>query len=59
MHLIVVLRLNANRTGDLPCYEHYAERRVMLKAAHTNQCELPYEKIKFFQTTQKTNESVC
>ena len=34
--------LNANRTGHLPCHERYAERRIMLKAAHTNQCELPY-----------------
>ena len=34
--------MNANRTGHLPCHEHYAERRIMLKAAHTNQCELPY-----------------
>ena len=30
----------------------------MFKAAHTNQCEQPYEKQRFFQTTQKTNESV-
>ena len=30
----------------------------MLKAAHINQCEQPYEKQRFFQTTQKTNESV-
>ena len=32
--------MNANRTGHLPCHERYAERRIMLKAAHTNQCEL-------------------
>ena len=25
----------------------------MLKASHTNHCELPYEKEKFFETTQK------
>ena len=43
--------MNANRTGHLQCH--------MLKAAHTNQCELPYyEKQTFFQTTQGTNESV-
>ena len=51
--------MNANRTGQLPCHERYAESRMMLKAAHTNQCELPYEKQTFFQTTQETNESVC
>ena len=52
--------MNANRTGDLPWHEHYAERRIMLKAAHTNQSELPYyEKQTFFQTTQDTKESVC
>ena len=52
--------LNANRTGHLPCHERYAERRLMLKAAHTNQCELPYyEQQTFFQTTQGTNEIVC
>ena len=52
--------INANRTGHLPCHERYAERRIMLKAADTNQCELPYyEKQTFFQTTQGTNEIVC
>ena len=46
--------------NNLPCPERYAERRIMLNAAHTNQCELPYyEKQAFFQTTQGTNESVC
>ena len=34
--------INANSTGHLPCHERYAERRIMLNAAHTNQCELPY-----------------
>ena len=52
--------MNANRTGHLPCHELYAERRIMLKAAHTNPCELPYYvKQTFLQTTQGTNESVC
>ena len=42
--------MNANRTGHLQCHERYAERRIMLKAAHTNQCELPYyEKQTFFK----------
>jgi len=44
--------MNAKRTGHLPCHERYAEKRVMLKAAHTNQCEVPYEQQKFFQTAQ-------
>ena len=35
--------MNANRTGDLPCHERYAEKRVMLKPARSNQCELSYE----------------
>ena len=52
--------MNANRTGHLPCHEHYAERRIMLNATHSNQCELPYhEKQTFFQTAQETNEIVC
>ena len=52
--------INANRTGHLPCHERYAERRIMLNATHTNQCELPYhEKQAFFQTAQETNEIVC
>ena len=52
--------MNANRTGHWPCHERYAEKRIMLKAAHTNSyCELPYEKEKLFQSTQKTNDSVC
>jgi len=51
--------MNANRTGHSPCRERYAEKLVMLTTAHTSQCELPYEKHKFFQTTQKTNESLC
>ena len=52
--------MNANRTGHWPCHERYAEKRVMLKAAHTNHCELIYEKETFFcHTTQKSNESVC
>ena len=46
--------MNANRTGHWPCHGRYAEKRVMLKAAHTNHCELSYEKQKFFQTTQET-----
>ena len=47
--------MNANRTGHWPCHERYAEKRVILKAAQTNNdCELPQEK-KFFQTTQKSN----
>ena len=46
--------INANRTGHCPCHERSAEKRVILKAAHTNHCELH-----FFQTTQKTNDSVC
>jgi len=50
--------MNANRTGRSPCHELYAETLVMLKATHTSQCELPYEKQKFCQTTKKTNESV-
>ena len=51
---------NANRTGHWPSHERHADKRVMLKAAHTNNyCELPYEKQTFFQTTPKTNESVC
>ena len=49
--------MDANRTGHLPCHERYAEMRIMLKVAHTNQCEQPYyEKQTFFQTTQDTNE---
>ena len=52
--------MNTNKTGHWPCHERYAEKRVMFKAANTNNyCELPYEKGKFFQTTQRTNEIVC
>ena len=51
--------INANRTDHWPCHENSAQKRVTLKAAHTNHCELPYEKEKFFQTTQKSNGSVC
>ena len=52
--------INVNRTRHWPCHERSSEKRVMLKAAHTNNyCELPYEKQTFFQTTPKTNESVC
>ena len=51
--------MNANRTGHSPCRERYAEKLVMIKAARISQCELPYEKHKFFQTTQKTNERLC
>jgi len=51
--------MNANRTGHSPCHERNVEKLVMLKATHTSQCELPYEKQKLFQTTKKTNESVC
>ena len=46
--------------GHWPCHERYAEKRVMFKAANTNNyCELPYEKDMFFQTSEKTNEIVC
>ena len=31
-----------------------AEKRVTLKASHTNHGELPYEKQKWFQTTEIT-----
>ena len=51
--------MNANRTSHSPSHEGYVEELVMLKATHTSQCELPYEKLKFFQITKKTNESVC
>ena len=51
--------INVSRTGHWPCHERSAEKRVMLKAAHPNHCELPYEKEHFFQTTQKTNDCVC
>ena len=52
--------MTANSTGHWPCHERYAEKRIILKTAHTNTyCELRYEKEKFFQTTQKTNEIVC
>ena len=51
--------INVSRTVNWPCHERSAEKWVMLKAAHTNHCELPYEKETFFQTTQKTNDSVC
>ena len=52
--------MNANRTGHRPCHERYTEKRITLKAAHTNNyCELPYEKEKLFQSTQKANEIVC
>ena len=34
--------MNANRTCHWPCHERYAEKWVMLKAAHTNKyCDLP------------------
>ena len=36
--------INVNRTDHWLCYEGYAEKRVILKAAHTNHCELPYLK---------------
>ena len=50
--------INGNRTGHWSCHERFAEKRVMLTVSHTKHCELLYEKQKFFQTTQKTNESV-
>ena len=33
--------INVNRTGHWSCHERSSEKRVMLKAAHTNHCELP------------------
>ena len=50
--------MNANRTSHSPCHEGYVEELIMLKATHTSQCELPYEKKRLCQTTKKTNESV-
>ena len=51
--------INANKTGHWSCHERSAQKRIRLKAAHINHCELPYQKENFFQTTQKTNDSVC
>ena len=51
--------MNPNRTSHSPCHEGYVEEKVMLKATHTTQCELPYEEQKLFPITKKSNESVC
>ena len=32
--------MNANRTSHWPCHERFAEKRVMLKAAHSNHSSL-------------------
>ena len=47
--IVYYTMINAYRTSHWPCHEHSAEKRVMLKAAHTDHCELPYEKEKFLR----------
>ena len=39
-------------------HERNVEKLVRLKASHTSQCEMPYEKKNLCQTTKKINESV-
>ena len=46
--------ITVNRSGPWPFQERHADKQVTPKARHNSHDEVPYEKKRFFQTTQAT-----